>query len=56
MGGFQSAPAVEGVDLVSSTGILFGTINSVATGDKTVDTWHQEVVDAVTKISAAMNN
>lgn len=56
MGGFQSAPAVEGVDLVSSSGILFGTINSVSTGDKTVDQWYQEVVDAVAKISAAMGN
>lgn len=56
MGGFQSAPAVEGVDLVSGNGILFGTINSVATGDKTVEQWHQEVVEAVEKIKAAMED
>lgn len=56
MGGFQSAPAVEGVDLVSGNGILFGTINSVATGDKSVEEWHQEVVDAVGKIKAAMGD
>ncbi|MGB4590543.1 MAG: carbohydrate ABC transporter substrate-binding protein [Clostridiaceae bacterium] len=54
MGGFQSAPAVEGVDLVSATGILFGTVNSVATGDKTVAQWQAEVVGAVEKISAAI--
>lgn len=56
MGGFQSAPAVEGVDLVSGTGILFGTINSVATGDKTVAQWQADVVEAVEKISAAIGN
>ncbi len=54
MGGFLAAPAVEGVDLVSGNGILFGTINSVATKDKTVEQWHNEVVAAVEKISAAM--
>lgn len=56
MGGFQSAPAVEGVDLVSGNGILFGTINSVATGDKTVEQWQADVVAAVEKISAAIGN
>ena len=54
MGGFLAAPAVEGVDLVSGNGILFGTINSVATKDKTVEQWHTEVVEAVEKISAVM--
>ncbi len=54
MGGFLAAPAVEGVDLVSGDGILFGTINSVASKDKTVEQWHNEVVAAVEKISAAM--
>ena len=54
MGGFQSAPAVEGVDLVSATGILFGTVNSLATGDKTVAQWQADVVGAVEKISAAI--
>lgn len=56
MGGFASAPPVEGVDLTSGTGILFGTINSVITGDKTVDEWHSEVVEAVEKISEAKQN
>ncbi|NBI07351.1 carbohydrate ABC transporter substrate-binding protein [Senegalia massiliensis] len=56
MGGFASAPPVEGVDLTSGTGILFGTINSVVTGDKTVDEWHGEVVEAVEKISEAKQN
>jgi N-acetylglucosamine transport system substrate-binding protein len=39
---------------VSATGILFGTVNSVATGDKTVAEWQAEVVGAVEKISAAI--
>ena len=52
--GREAAPAVEGVDLVSGNGILFGTINSVATKDKTVEQWHTEVVEAVEKISAVM--
>lgn len=56
MGGFAAAPPVEGVDLTSGEGILFGTINSVVSGDKTVDEWHKEVVDAVEKISEAKEN
>ena len=55
MGGFASAPAVEGVDLQSGQGILFGTINSIVTGDKTVDQWHNEVVEAVEKIKKAVD-
>lgn len=52
MGGFAAAPPVEGVDLASGQGILFGTINSVVNGDKTVEQWHKEVVEAVEKIKA----
>lgn len=52
LGNFQSAPAVEGVTLSS---VLFDNINAVATGDMTVDQWHQAVVDAITKISDAIN-
>lgn len=51
LGNFQSAPAVEGVTLSS---VLFDNINAVATGDMTVDQWHQAVVDAITKISDAI--
>ncbi|MDO4604401.1 MAG: carbohydrate ABC transporter substrate-binding protein [Helcococcus sp.] len=52
LGNFQSAPAVEGVTLSS---VLFDNINAVATGDMTVDQWHKAVVDAITKISEAIN-
>ena len=52
LGNFQSAPAVEGVTLKS---VLFDNMNAVATGDMTVDQWHQAVVDAITKISDAIN-
>lgn len=53
MGGFASAPPVPGVDLTSGTGTLFGTINSVTAGSKTVAEWHSDVVEAVKKINAA---
>lgn len=38
-----------GVDLTSAEGILYGTVNSVVTGDKTVDEWYNAVIDAVKK-------
>lgn len=56
MGGFASAPPVPGVDLTSGTGILFGTINSITSGDKTVKQWQKEVVEAVKKINQAREN
>lgn len=55
MGAFASAPPVEGVDLSSGQGILFGTINSVVTGDKTVEQWHNEVLEGVAKIKEAID-
>lgn len=54
MGAFAAAPPVEGVDLSSGEGILFGTINSVVTGDKTVEQWHNEVIEGVTKVKEAI--
>lgn len=51
-GTFQSAPSVPGVDLNKT---LFGSLDSVVNGDMTVEQWHQATVDAVTKISEAMN-
>lgn len=50
LGGFQVVDTVEGVDLKAT---LFDGINSVASGEKTVDQWHAEVVEAVKKIEAA---
>lgn len=50
---FMAAEAVEGVTLLTETGILFGSVNSVMNGDKTVDQWYNESVDAVSKIEKA---
>ena len=49
-GGFATAPAVEGV---SVTDALYEAINSVASGDMTVEQWQQGVVDAVKAIEEA---
>lgn len=54
MGGFAAAPPVEGVDLTSADGILFGTVNSVVSGNKTVEQWQKAVVEAAGKIKKAM--
>lgn len=56
MGAFAAAPPVEGIDLASGEGILFGTINSVVTGDKTVEQWQKEVVEAVGEIKEAKDS
>lgn len=42
VGGFAATTPVEGVD-VSAT--VYGTINSVVTGDKTVQQWQAEIVE-----------
>lgn len=55
MGGFAAAPAVEGVDLTSAEGILFGTVNSIVSGNKTVEQWQKAVVEAAAKIKKAMD-
>lgn len=47
--GFKSVEAVEGVDLTSETGILYGTVNEVVSGQKTVDQWYDAVIEAVAK-------
>lgn len=52
MGGFAAAPPVEGADIKAA---LYDTINSVMTGDKTVDEWQAEIVSTVEKISAELN-
>lgn len=54
MGGFAAAPPVEGVNLTSADGILFGTVNSIVTKDKTVEQWQQEVIEAVAQIREAI--
>ena len=47
--GFAAADAIEGVDLTSADGILYGTVNSVMIGKKTVDQWYDAVIKAVQK-------
>ncbi len=47
--GFAAHDAVEGVDLTSAEGIIYGTVNSVVTKDKTVDEWYQAVLAGVEK-------
>jgi N-acetylglucosamine transport system substrate-binding protein len=54
MGGFAAAPPVEGVDLTSADGILFGTVNSIVSGNKTVEQWQKAVIEAAGKIKKAM--
>lgn len=45
--GFAAREAIEGVDLTSAEGILYGTVNSVVNGSKTVDDWYNSVIEAV---------
>lgn len=49
--GFAARKPVEGVDLTSSEGILYGTVNEVVTGQKSVDQWYNEVLEAVAKFT-----
>jgi len=51
MGGFASTTPVEGVDMA---GTLFGTVNSIVSGDKTVDQWQADVEDVSDQLRAAM--
>ena len=51
MGGFVSAPTVEGVDMNAA---LYATIDSVMNGDVSVEEWQAGVVDAATQISEAL--
>lgn len=51
--GFMAAEPVEGLDLTSSEGVLYGTVNSVVSGDKTVDEWYNAVIEGVKKIAEA---
>lgn len=49
--GFKSVDTIEGVDLTSAKGILYGTVDSVMSGDKTADEWYDSVIEAVKKYS-----
>lgn len=50
IGGFAAAPAIEGVSMSQS---LFDAINSVASGEMTVQEWQAGVVETVKKINEA---
>lgn len=47
MGGFAATEAVAGVSIYDT---LFESINSIMTGDKTVDTWKNEIIAASDKL------
>lgn len=51
MGGFASTTPVEGVDMAAT---LFGTVNSIVSGDKTVAEWQTAVETASDQLRAAM--
>lgn len=51
MGGFASTTPVEGVDMAAT---LFGTVNSIVSGDKTVAEWQQAVEEASDQLRAAI--
>ncbi|WP_455662742.1 carbohydrate ABC transporter substrate-binding protein [Pradoshia sp.] len=52
MGGFAATDAVEGVSMAST---LFGTIDSIVSGDKTVSEWQKSVEEASDQLRKAMN-
>lgn len=51
MGGFAATAPVEGVSMADT---LFGTVNSIVSGDKTVEQWQAAVEEASDKLRAAM--
>lgn len=51
MGGFTATTPVEGVDMATT---LFGTVNSIVSGDKTVEQWQQAVEAVSDQLRAAM--
>lgn len=51
MGGFAATEPVEGVNIGDT---LFGTVNSIVSGDKTVEQWKKSVIEASDKLRAAL--
>lgn len=51
MGGFAATAPVEGVSMADT---LFGTVNSIVSGDKTITEWQEAVEAASDKLRAAM--
>lgn len=52
MGGFAATEAVEGVSMAAT---LFGTIDSIVSGDKTVSEWQKSVEKASDQLRQALN-
>lgn len=53
VGGFATTKPVEGIDF---KGTLYGTINSVVNGTKTVEEWQKEVVEMMNKLKENLMN
>ena len=51
MGGFASTAPVEGVSMADT---LFGTVNSIVSGEKTVDEWQKAVEEVSDQLRGAM--
>lgn len=51
MGGFAATEPVEGVNIGDT---LFGTVNSIVSGDKTVEQWKKSVIEASDKLRVAL--
>ena len=51
MGSFAATAPVEGVVM---SDILFGTVNSIVSGEKTVEDWQADVESASDQLRAAM--
>lgn len=51
LGGFAATEPVEGVSMADT---LFGTVNSIVSGDKTVEQWRSDVIAASDKLRAAL--
>ena len=51
MGGFASTAPVEGVSMADT---LFGTVNSIVSGEKTVDEWQKAVEEVSDQLREAM--
>lgn len=51
LGGFATTKPVEGVNM---TDTLFGTVNSIVSGDKNVDEWRAAIIEANNKLNAAL--
>ena len=52
MGGFAATEAVEGVSMAAT---LFGTIDSIVSGDKSVSEWQESVEKTSDQLREAMN-